>query len=94
MSQKNIGSFETNTNAYQLYHIGLGSKIKWKKQLCAIGININNLFNTKYYSHLSRLKPYKIYNQGRNISFFFKVPFQIRNKKGERKRFKIPSPQA
>lgn len=78
---------ETNTPGYTLINLGLGSDITWlEKRLCSLYININNILDAAYQSHLSRLKygpeNYKtgrtgIYNMGRNISFKLLIPINI-----------------
>lgn len=72
---------ETPTPAYALFNIGILFEIKWfKVQRIQFQFQINNVFNTVYQSHLSRLKYFEyhkpspnghlgIYNMGRNICF-------------------------
>ncbi|REE79984.1 iron complex outermembrane receptor protein [Lutibacter oceani] len=73
--QKNISEFETATNNYNLVNIGTGGKINISKMSFNINLNINNLFNTSYFSHLSRLKTNGIPNIGRN--FITSIKFEI-----------------
>lgn len=71
--------YETETPAYTLLGLGLGTRIK---QNVNIYVNIDNLTNKAYQNHLSRLKyaPVNpltgrvgIFNMGRNISLKFIV---------------------
>ena len=79
---------ETFTKGYTLINAGLGSSVKAKngKVLMDFFIQIDNIFNVAYQSHLNRLKYFEyytaspngrsgIYNMGRNLSFKVIVPF-------------------
>lgn len=79
---------ETFTKGYTLVNAGIGSAIKSKggKTLLDLFIQVDNIFNTAYQSHLNRLKYFEyyesspngrtgIYNMGRNMSFKVVVPF-------------------
>lgn len=70
-SQNNISSFETPTNAYNLLSAGFGGTIKVFKKDITLSISGNNLMNTTYINHLSRLKTDNIFNMGRNFSLGF-----------------------
>jgi len=75
-----INQTETKTPAYTLINVGVGSQLVSKNNHHALSLHIsmNNLLNTSYQSHLSRLKymePYPnstnrpgIWAPGRNIS--------------------------
>uniref|UniRef100_UPI0035681C5F TonB-dependent receptor plug domain-containing protein n=1 Tax=Lutibacter sp. TaxID=1925666 RepID=UPI0035681C5F len=65
--QKNISEFETESNAYNLVNLGIGGTLKLSNCNFDVSLNINNLFDTSYISHLSRLKDDGIENIGRNI---------------------------
>jgi len=69
LNQNHIGIFETNTNDYTLLNFALGGKLKLANVFMDINLNINNLLNRNYISHLSRLKTDGIPNIGRNIVF-------------------------
>ena len=73
--QKNISEFETTTNAYNLINLGFGGTLKFNKLNIDINLNINNLLNKSYISHLSRLKADGIENIGRN--FITSIKFNI-----------------
>lgn len=61
--------FETTSDAYHLLNAGCGADFRVFKRLFSMSISANNIANTTYINHLSRLKSDGIYNMGRNISF-------------------------
>jgi len=75
LKQNKPYQFETPTNAYTLINAKIDTKIKIGQQQMSVGISANNIFDKKYYDHLSVFKMMKIYNPGRNFSLFLKVPF-------------------
>jgi len=77
-AQNNPASNEMNTDAYNIFDIGIGSSIKVFNQLITASISVSNVFNTEYFDHLSTLKTLDIYNQGRSINFGVKIPFGIK----------------
>lgn len=74
-NQNRVGQFETTTPSYNLFNIGATSEIKTKNQPIAISAGVKNVFNIKYTSHLSRLKPLGAPNQGINFYVGVKIPF-------------------
>ena len=73
--QDKISEFETTSNGYNLVNVGTGGKIKFSKISLDVSLNVNNLFNTSYISHLSRLKVNEFNNIGRN--FIARIQFNI-----------------
>lgn len=67
-NQNKVGTFETSTQAYTLFNAGVGTSARIFNLPVAFRITANNIFNTDYISHLSRLKTDEIYNIGRNIN--------------------------
>ncbi len=77
---------ETATPAHALFHVSLGADVKGKsKTLFTLMLNISNLSNSVYQSHLSRLKYAEtnflsghqgVYNMGRNLSLKLLVPLR------------------
>jgi iron complex outermembrane receptor protein len=75
---------ETATPAYTILNLGIGTEItSGNKTFCSLYININNITDLAYQSHLSRLKyaPVNfatgrigVFNMGRNISFKVLIP--------------------
>ncbi len=79
---------ETATPGYVLLSASCGSSLMSRagKEICRISLQGDNLLNTAYQSHLSRLKYFEyysaspngrsgIYNMGRNFSIKLAVPF-------------------
>jgi len=75
--QNNAAPDETATDGYTLLDFSLGGQIKISNQLLSIGISVNNLLDEKYIDHLSTLKEVNMYDPGRNITLFLKVPFGV-----------------
>ncbi len=73
--QNKVNDFETPTNGYNLFNFGFGGDIKLNEIKFAFNFNLNNIFDTVYISHLSRLKTDGIQNIGRSI--IFGVEFKI-----------------
>ena len=82
---------ETATPGYTLLNLGIGADVVLKERtLFLLYININNLTDVAYQSHLSRLK-YEaennatartgVYNMGRNLSFKLLIPIDFAKKK-------------
>ncbi len=67
MKQDNVGQFETSTSSYNLLSFGFGGNVNLSSVTFTTNVSINNLLNTKYVHHLSRLKFDGILNAGRNI---------------------------
>jgi len=78
---------ETPTSAYTLMNASVRADISYsKKQHLSLQLSVNNIFNTAYQNHLSRLQYFEyytqspnghfgIYNMGRNICIKMIVPF-------------------
>jgi iron complex outermembrane recepter protein len=87
---KFYGAFgtETKTPGYTLINAGVGTTfISRTHTICSFYINVNNLTDVAYQSHLSRLKYDEVnnvtrrtgvYNMGRNISFKLIVPLTFK----------------
>ncbi len=75
-NQKKINVFETPTYSYNLINISLGGTVTLDNIKFDINLNVNNLFNKEYISHLSRLKVDGISNIGRNIILSLKISLQ------------------
>lgn len=79
---------ETATPAYTLVNAGIGTDIlSGKRTVCTLIVNVNNLADVAYQSHLSRLK-YEaenyasgrtgVYNMGRNVTLKLLIPLSIK----------------
>lgn len=77
-AQNMPSDFEEKTEAYFLLNLGIGTNVKIQNQTLNFGFYVNNIFDTKYFDHLSTLKEIGYYNQGRNLIFSMKIPFGIK----------------
>ena len=77
--QNNLDINETRTLTYVLINASIGAEVVIGKQPFEINIGVTNLFDVKYFNHLSRLKQEGIYNMGRNIVVGLKIPIDIKN---------------
>ncbi|MDR1678259.1 MAG: TonB-dependent receptor [Prevotellaceae bacterium] len=77
--QKRIADYETPTPAYNVLNAGVSFTMAIKR-ITSIEVDIacNNIFNEKYYDHLSRYKNEGIYNMGRNFIFRLSVPIEAK----------------
>ena len=69
---------ENSTPAYQLWALGLGFDFKWWGQTLEISLQVQNLLDTYYLAHLSRYRLINVPEQGRNLVFTLKLPFEGR----------------
>ncbi len=65
--QSRVSEFETPTGGYTLVNFGIGGTKNFRKSHLDFTVNVNNLFDRTYISHLSRLKPDNIPDIGRNV---------------------------
>lgn len=72
--QNRTGEFETSTDSYTLLDTFLQYRFNSKKLLHTLSVNFNNLLNTEYRNHLSRIKDLRP-EPGRNISLLYRVYF-------------------
>ena len=75
--QNKTAANETRTPGYTLFEVSFGSRVHWGLSYFDASLSVTNLTGKDYYDHLSRLKPYGIYNMGRNIVLTFNYPFSI-----------------
>lgn len=67
--QDKVSAFETDSKEYTLFHAGFSTEVSISQRQLDITLNVQNLLDLKYISHLSRLKPDNIPNMGRNVIF-------------------------
>jgi iron complex outermembrane receptor protein len=73
-AQKRTGEFENSTDGYTVFNLFSQYRFEKWDLLHTVSLNANNIFNTTYREHLSRIK--EIYPQpGRNISILYRVYF-------------------
>ena len=73
--QNKFSAFESPSNNYNLINLNLGGNITFSGIQIDVNLNVNNLFNTEYISHLSRLKADGIPNIGR--TFIASLSFRL-----------------
>ncbi len=81
--QKLVAINEYSTNGYSSFNFIAKTKINFGNQVVNFVFQIQNLFNTKYFNHLSYYRRLQIPEQGRNIQLFISVPFQIKTNKSK-----------
>lgn len=74
-AQNNAGVNELTTPAYQVVNLSFGGDIVVLKHTVMLSLGVNNLLNERYYDHLSRLRPFGVYNIGLNGFINLKIPF-------------------
>ncbi|MGN8225898.1 TonB-dependent receptor [Gracilimonas sp. BCB1] len=72
--QNRTGEFETPTNSYFLVDAFSQYRLEGGKLLHTFSLNVNNLLNTEYYDHLSRIKDLRP-QPGINISLLYRFYF-------------------
>lgn len=73
-SQTRLGEIETPTDAYAVVDLNAQFRFDWGGTLNTVSLSAQNLFNTEYYNHLSRVKDL-FAEPGRNISLLYRVYF-------------------
>jgi iron complex outermembrane receptor protein len=66
---------ERTTPAYQLWGLGLGTDLLLGGESVQISCQVQNVFDTTYFAHLSRYRLINVPEQGRNLVMTVKVPF-------------------
>jgi iron complex outermembrane receptor protein len=73
-AQNNLGDFETKTDSYAIGNLSAGIRIPQGDRFHTITLTIDNVLDTEYRDHLSRIK--EIMPQpGRNIGIMYRVTF-------------------
>jgi len=73
-AQKRTGEFETSTDSYTVFNLFSQYRFEKWDLLHTVSLNANNILNTTYRNHLSRIK--EIYPEpGRNISLLYRMYF-------------------
>jgi len=74
-AQNNYATIETYTPQYNVFNIGLYYSNFIGQYNFDITLGVNNIFNEKYFDHLSTIKGLGYYNIGRDFRFGFKFYF-------------------
>jgi len=75
-AQNRVEVFETKTDGYELFDVGLGGEIPFGARKVSIDLAVKNLFDKAYRDHLNRYKEYAL-NPGRSITLKVSLPFAI-----------------
>ncbi len=73
--QNNIVPPEETTDGYQVVNIGIGGDVILKNQSLSITMQVQNLFNTKYFNHTSYYRLINVPEAGRNFILTVSIPF-------------------
>jgi len=73
--QKNIAQMEEITPSSAVFGIGFSAEFSFGKVKPNLMFSVQNVFDTKYYSHTSFYRALEIPEQGRNIQLMLKIPF-------------------
>ncbi|MDR2027576.1 MAG: TonB-dependent receptor [Prevotellaceae bacterium] len=79
-AQNRVARNEDITRGTNLLHFGATLKIPLKETMADITFSLQNIFNTKYYNHLSFYRKVEIPEPGRNFQLLIKIPFKNRLK--------------
>lgn len=72
--QDRTGEFETSTDGYALVDLFTQYRLQKNKLLHTFSVNVNNLLNEEYRSHLSRIKEFNP-EPGINVSLLYRLYF-------------------
>jgi iron complex outermembrane receptor protein len=72
--QNRTGEFESSTDAYTLIDVFSQYRLESQSLLHTFSLNVNNLLNTEYYDHLSRIKDLRP-QPGINVSLLYRIYF-------------------
>ncbi len=72
--QDRTGEFENPTGSYFITDLFAQYRLNSKKLLHTFSFNVNNIFDTEYYNHLSRIKDLRP-EPGRNFTLLYRVYF-------------------
>ena len=79
-AQTNIVPPEEPTDGYQVMNIGLGGDIQFKNQRLNFSLQVQNLFDTKYFNHTSFYRLINVPEPGRNFILNVSIPFLLKIK--------------
>ena len=77
--QDRVDRNERTTPSSFLVNAGLGFSLDAFRQKLQVRVNINNVFNTAYFNHISRYRLINLPEQGRNLVVSLKVPVNFKN---------------
>jgi iron complex outermembrane recepter protein len=74
-AQNNIVPPEDKTPGYNLLNLALGTDVKWNNQPVSVSVQVQNLFNRKYFNHTSYYRLINVPEPGRNMVLVVNIPF-------------------
>ena len=77
-TQNRTAKNEDPTKGAHLLQLGVNTSCKIGEINIDIGLTIQNVFDTKYYNHLSFYRKVEIPEPGRNFQLLIKIPFQYK----------------
>ncbi|HEY4798875.1 MAG TPA: TonB-dependent receptor [Bacteroidia bacterium] len=81
LDQFKVASNELKTPGYTILNASFGvSRNIWKFNNIQLVLAVNNATDKMYYDNMSRLRPFGVYNPGRNIILSLRIPFDIKQK--------------
>lgn len=77
-AQTHIVPPEEITEGYQVINLSCGGDISMGNQKLSVSVQVQNLFNNKYFNHTSYYRLINVPEQGRNVVFNLTVPIQFK----------------
>lgn len=74
-AQNRIARNEDRTPGYNLFHANLNYSVKIKKSILDVSFQVQNIFNTYYFNHLSYYRKLNIPEPGRNLQVIARYTF-------------------
>ncbi len=78
--QNQVNLYETASPGYQLLNAGFGFSWNTSRSACNLSLSGNNLLNTVYADHLSRIRYFGMNNPGMNVCINFRMQFTGTNR--------------
>ena len=76
--QKRIARNEDITKSASLWHGGVSYELPFKKYKAELILSARNIFNVRYYNHLSFYRKMEIPEPGRSFNLMLKIPFKAK----------------
>ena len=78
--QRDIARNEDETPGANLMHIGANLQVHLMGAMAEVSLDARNVFDTKYYNHLSFYRKVEIPEAGRNFQLSIKIPINQHSK--------------
>ncbi len=75
-TQKHVARNESQTPGANIVHLGATADIRFGRSMMTASLSLRNVFNTRYYNHLSFYRMIEIPEPGRNIQLLITIPFK------------------